>query len=261
MKNQNMTATQLKVAQRKFAGARSNLLLMIILTVVNIFLFAFGSDTMLLFSATVPYFASAIGIMSEDTAVTTLLVTVAVAVLLVYFFCWLFSKKHFGWMIAALVMFLLDTLCLVGIYTLLGEFSGILDLAIHIWVIYYLIVGAKYGSQLKNLPEEYAYAEVSDPKNTVESAQIPLRMADLDVKSRILLEADAVGHHICYRRVKRVNELVIDGYVYDEVEMLVESAHSLTAVIDGHQIAVGYDGARSYIIVDGETVAKRLRLY
>lgn len=89
-----------------------------------------------------------------------------------------------------------------------------------------------------------------------------LRIADTNVRSRVLLEADAAGHHICYRRVKRINELVIDGYVYADVEMLMETAHALTAQMDGHVFQAGFDGvAHSYIRVDGVQVVRKLRLY
>ena len=70
-----------------------------------------------------------------------------------------------------------------------------------------------------------------------------------------------MGHYVVYRRVKKTNELVIDLYVYDEIEILVECAHSLEARIDGHLIVVGFDGvSHSYLSVDGEIVAKKLRL-
>ena len=77
----------------------------------------------------------------------------------------------------------------------------------------------------------------------------------------MLLDFKMYGHDVCYRRVGKVNELVIDNMVYDEVEMLFEKVHSLFAVIDGHEIQVGYDGsAQSYAIVDGARVASRVRL-
>ena len=88
-----------------------------------------------------------------------------------------------------------------------------------------------------------------------------LRAVQNDVKNRILIDGNYLGHYICYRRVGRVNELIIDGYVYDELEILVETAHVLEATVDGHNIQVGFDGAmHSYIRVDGEQVAKKLRL-
>ena len=76
------------------------------------------------------------------------------------------------------------------------------------------------------------------------------------------MEADALGRAIVYRRVKRVNELVIDGRVYDEIEALVEFAHSLKAQLDGHLIEVGFDGwVHSYLKIDGQTVARKTRFY
>lgn len=70
-------------------------------------------------------------------------------------------------------------------------------------------------------------------------------------------------HHILYRRIKGKNQLVIDNYLYDEVEMrIVETAHSLSAVVDGHRYEVGMTaGSKSYIRIDGQTVKTKLRLY
>ena len=86
-------------------------------------------------------------------------------------------------------------------------------------------------------------------------------MADMQEKSRILLEASAPGYHIVYRRVKRTNELIVNGRVYDEYEALVELPHTLTATIDGHTVEMEYDASsRMYIFFDGEELAKKLRL-
>lgn len=88
-----------------------------------------------------------------------------------------------------------------------------------------------------------------------------LRRADMTVKCRILLEKRVEGYHICYRRVKSVNELVINGMVYDEKKGIVEFAHNLAAVVDGHLIEAGYDGqSDSYIRLDEQEVARKLRV-
>ena len=90
----------------------------------------------------------------------------------------------------------------------------------------------------------------------------PLRRAAEDVKHRVLLEATYGGRQIVYRRVKRVNELVISGYVYDQYEALAETAHCLSAQLDGHLIEVGYDGlSSSYCRVDGQQIQKKVRWY
>ena len=78
----------------------------------------------------------------------------------------------------------------------------------------------------------------------------------------MLLEDDVLGRNVCYRRVKRVNELVIDGYVYAEIEMLLETPHELKAVICGHTVTAGLTPNNiSYISLDGNVVKKKLRLF
>ncbi len=255
--------------QAKVSSARSNLLLMIVFTIVNIGLLLGNAGVFLLFSASVPYFAVSVGVASESTPVLVITIIFAASILLGYFLCWLGSKKNHGWMIAALVLFILDSIIMILAYLLMADISGILDVAIHAYVLYYLIMGIKYSRRLKTLPPE-PIEVVGETVPQEDSPAVgnpgfeyssPLRRADEEVKHRVLLESDALGHHVCYRRVKRVNELVIDGYVYDEIEILVETAHALNAKIEGHTFQVGFDGmAHSYLRVDGETIAKKLRL-
>jgi len=89
-----------------------------------------------------------------------------------------------------------------------------------------------------------------------------LRRADLSVKSRIFLEATAREYQICYRRVKSTNELVINGWVYDECKGVLEFSHELTASIGGHFIEAGFDDTNHYcyIELDGERIAQKKRL-
>lgn len=91
---------------------------------------------------------------------------------------------------------------------------------------------------------------------------IPLRTAERDVKCRILLEHTVGGYRICYRRVGKTNELVVNGMVYDDMTAIIESKHELTATVDGHDIRVGYDGnTHSYLTLDGVTAARKLRWF
>lgn len=252
--------------REKYLVARKNLLLMLVLTVVNIVLFVVGADTMLLFSATVPYYGVVFGLVLGNPFIFLLGVGIAVISLLIYLLCWIFSKKHYGWMVTAMVLFIFDTVVMAVLYVLMADVSGILDILIHAWVLYYLIMGTRCGIQIKNMPEpimEQAELpeETGDDAESYEDSNY-LRRADMDVKHRVFVETDALGHRICFQRVKRTNELVIDGYVYAEVEMLIETAHELKARIDGHEISGGFDGiAHSYIGVDGTKVAKKIRLY
>lgn len=255
-------------ARQKYNTARSNLALMLAFTVVNIVLFLAGADVMMLFSATIPYYAVIIGVLFEIPAVLIFFAAVAVVTLVLYLVCWVQSKRHYGWMIVALVLFSLDTLALIGISLLLGDVSGILDFLIHIWVLYYLIVGVRTGAMLKNAPEEapaeepaVAAAAWDDPSVPPADSR-PLRRADTEKRARVLAQCERNGRTVCYRRVGRVNELVIDGSVYDETEMLMETPHLLSASLGGHTYEAGLAaGSRSFIRIDGETVVKKLRLF
>ncbi len=252
-------------AEQQLKIARSNLLLMVGLTVVNVVLFLLGTETMLLFSATVPYLAVMTGVFTENTPFLIATIIFAAIILGLYLLCWAFSKKHYGWMITALVLFILDTLVMGGIYLSAGDFSGVLDVLIHAWVLYYLIIGVKSGHTLQKLAsEEWATETVMPqeamPPQNVPVNTMPLRLADTDSKARLFIEGDFAGCHVVYRRVKRTNELVINGYVYDEVEMLVEPPHALRAGFNGHLIEVGYNGTHSYISIDGQQAAQKLRL-
>ncbi|MBQ8783930.1 MAG: hypothetical protein IJZ57_09210 [Clostridia bacterium] len=142
--------------------------------------------------------------------------------------------------------------------------ESIVDIIFHLWVIVSLAMGIQAYNKLKKLPAEAeaveADEEVTAVENTDADSQI-LRMADTDVKFRTLIEAEHQGHLIAVRRVKRTNELVIDGKVYDEYEALAEFAHTLRATINGKRIEAGFDGAsKMFIYVDGALVAKKARL-
>lgn len=262
MRNQQMPTTERGRLEQKYNASRSNLLLMIILTVVNIVLLFAQSDSMLLFSASIPYYAVIFGVLLEEEALLVMGCTVAAVLLILYFLCWLLSKKKSGWLVLALVLFIIDTLGMVGLYLLAEDFSGILDALMHVWILYYLVVGVQTGKKLKNMPEEPVQEAVADGEASIPERSTPLRRIDEEEKFRVLLESEYSGHKVCYRRVKRTNQLVIDNYIYDETEMLVETAHALSASIDGHTYVVGYDGsARSYFQVDGQLMAKKTRWY
>lgn len=281
----------------RYATSRWNLLAVVIFTVVNIVFTTLGSMTYFLFSATIPYFVASFGstmcgLMPDSfyeeiemteaellpTSAIALFLGIALVLLSVYFLCWLFSKKHVGWMIAALVCFAVDTVAMLFLYGI--SVDMLLDAVFHAWVIYYLISGivayyklkalpeaAPIGSDGAAFPEGDALAEdgVSGLAGEERLPESPvLRRADTDVKSRVFVESEAFGHTVTYRRVgRRTDELVIDGDVYASVEVHagIEIAHALSAVCDGHSIEVGFDGvSRSYIKVDGEIFASKIRL-
>lgn len=90
----------------------------------------------------------------------------------------------------------------------------------------------------------------------------PLRDAEPLGKGKVLLRTKKQGYTIHYRRLKTVNELVVNGKVYDEMKALVEPEHNLCAMIDGHCIEAGQENDFfCYIRFDGETVAMKKRYF
>lgn len=255
----NKTAAPRDQLQAAYNTARSNLLILVVFTVINIVLLLVESDTMFLFSATVPYVALLMGILTGLTPVIVVCGCIAAISILLYLLCWILSKKSPAWLIVALVFFVIDTAVLALLYISAGEISGIVDFLFHLWVIYYLVVGIINGNKLKKLPEE---EEVQQAEITLPDNSIPIRACEEGEKHRILLECDWMGHKIVYRRVKKTNELVIDNHVYDEVTFLMEPPHALMARIDGHTVVAGLnESSVSYISIDNETVKKKLRLF
>jgi hypothetical protein len=148
----------------KYDRCRSNLLLVLLFTVVNLFTVTFG-NSYFLFSATFPVlFPATMAEIAADTAYlaemgltaddTTALIVVGLVIGLImtvpYLLCWIFSKKRPGWMVAALVFFSLD--CLLLLTSL--DLSMIADILIHGWVMFYLITGVIHGFKLKTMPED-----------------------------------------------------------------------------------------------------------
>lgn len=156
--------------EQKYRNARANLLLMAILTVLNIILLVTESSISFPFSAVIPQISAIWGIIwlgMEQTVPAILGIAVAVICLAAYFLCYFFSKKHYGWMIAALCLFSLDSLACL--YYTLKDFDAayLIDIAFHGWVMYYLIIGVINGARLRQSPaaETEETAEPQDLQN------------------------------------------------------------------------------------------------
>lgn len=164
-----------ELLQNKFNGARGNLLLVVIFSLINLGMLVFNSGTYFLFSASVPYF---IGDIAMDLCgkypveyyesmydympgadefygigVFAVLLAIAVTIIALYLICYIFSKKpRVGFLVFALVLFVIDTAILV----LFAGFSAdwIIDYVFHAWVIISLISGITAYAKLKKLPAE-----------------------------------------------------------------------------------------------------------
>lgn len=168
--------------ENKYNTTRYNLLLVVGFTLVNIVLLLVDSNTYFLFSAYIPYTVATMGMilcgkypmeyygggspsdynfMSQSAFIG--IIVLAVILVALYALAYIFSKKlRPGWLIFALVSFILDTLFMfvdAGIQT-----DMLIDYLFHIWVIVSLIIGVSAGYKLKKLPpEEEELPEEAEP--------------------------------------------------------------------------------------------------
>lgn len=250
-----------KSPQQLYQAARGNLLLMLIFSAVNVAFAAFGVDIYFLFSDYLAYMLALTGRVFLEYTDEGLYLAVglafAVLVLVPYLLCWIFSKKRRGWMIAALVLFAVDTGALV-VDTLGSDdvLYNLPDLLFHIWVLVYLVLGVKHAQQALVEPTFYDASLGGQPN--IPSLGAPQE----EWKYRILVTADWNGRHIEVRRSRGLTELVVDGRVYGREEGVIEREYTISARIDGHDVAtVFYPTGRQTIEVDGEVIAKKQRLY
>ncbi len=266
---------------QQYNAARKNLLLVVVFSAINVMFLVLDSFSYFLFSASFPYMLVDLGkylcgmypaeyyvgdleaAFFLPPSVYYVLLSMAAVIIVLYLLCFLFSKNgKVGWLIFALVFFGLDTVGMF-VYFQIGA-DMVLDVLFHIWVLVLLCIGIRAHFMQKKLPPE-PEVSVDEGEETEGSATADspvLRKADLSVKFRTLLTFDAWEHTILYRRLKGVNELVIDGNVYAEYITMVELTHALSATLDGHTFEVGYDGVLgSYGKVDGRQVAQKRRWY
>ena len=262
--------------ETRYNNTRRNLLLVAVVTLINVIMVK--SDMYYLFSAMLPYtiaYLAALfcgvfpaeyyeGEVMEFFPMGVFYVAIAVALVMIGLYVLAFfmsSKGRVGWLIFSLAFFGLDTLFLLGFYGISLDMT--LDYLFHVWIIVILSLGIGAHFKLKKLPAEpVVEATPGDEADLVIEDTPSLGMADMEVKSRVFLEAQANGYTITYRRVKKTNQLVINGHVYDEYVAVAELPHVLSATLGGHLYEVG-TGSNSvmFIDVDGQRVAKKLRLF
>ena len=151
--------------ERVYKSARIAIILLVALTIVNILMSIAHIDRYFVSSVFMSYFMVAI---IPNVALGA---GIAFAILVPYLLAFLLSKKKAGWMIAALVLFALDTLFVIFTMFLLyriGEspWSMLLDLVLHAFVIFELVMGVKYREAATAEKDEDGPAMPSDEDGT-----------------------------------------------------------------------------------------------
>lgn len=293
----NIVFNEEQSANLAYNSSRALLVLYIISTAVNLISLITGGTYYSIFSTILPYSVTDYAMYMcgmyppesygayifpfWDKAFFTLAVVISVLIIGVYVFCLIMSRKRrYGWLIPLVILIMLDIP--VQHYNYAIPYADmsleiIFDIVIAISLIFAINMALIYKLQRKNRVAQKAaktggtnsedfdgddldeILQAAEDRTPVDST--PLRMADMTVKYRTLLEHTEGGFRILYRRVGKTNELIIGGKVYDEYIARLEFAHNLNAVVSGHEIQAGFDGmSTSYIMFDNKVVARRTRL-
>ena len=178
----------------RLVGGRIVLLISIVLTIINIIIAVVSSRMPILYNISVPYYAVVYGKAMDNNfaadgwpingTYTYIGLAVAAAVLILYVVFLIMTGHHYGWSIALLVCFCLDTVALLGVgLFLLGSTSAIVvDFCIHLWIIYLLSrqVSAAYNLHTLDLVEEYESDEEPEEKIEAPKKYIPEGAYDPD---------------------------------------------------------------------------------
>ena len=188
-----------------YKTARTNLWILLALSAVNVLFALLGSDTYFLFSCFISYlvaiYARVFYDYTWDPVYLVIGILIALVILVVYLLCCLLSKKRRGWLIAALVLFSVDTAAMLLYYVIelsvTDILTDILDFVIHGLVLWILISGVRRSREAlegadtpESLPmnTEFYDASQGDIPNTPSLGQ------PTDKKHRTLLSA-VYGSH------------------------------------------------------------------
>lgn len=151
---------------RKITAGQYALMLIFLFTILNLVLLLLNTDRYFLFSASLPYYLTLVGMGLDNnfsslgwdqigTHTVTALVISAV-ILLLYFLCLVLSSKRPGWLVGALVLFLVDTAALAVFSFVLYEnpAANLMDGFLHLWAIIELFQAVLANRKLKKLPPE-----------------------------------------------------------------------------------------------------------
>lgn len=160
MNQQKPTKVSVLQNKNKYAQGRAALLCVVILSVVNL-LSVILIERYFLFSSYITQIFAVVGasfyIETKEILYPIIAGVIGLITVVPYFLCYLFSKKRVGWMIAALVLFSLDSVVfLIDFVSLIsaGDVSMLFDIVIRAWVLVSLALGVKYGLRVKNDEQE-----------------------------------------------------------------------------------------------------------
>jgi hypothetical protein len=239
--NFNPAAQSLVKAEAMYKNARVSLLMVAAFSFINIITICFA-DSYFLFSSYVTqmlsYFGAYFYVETGEILFYIVFAVLALVSVIPYLVCWIFSKKYHAPMIIALVLFSLDTAFML--FNIIGyfDFSMILDVVFHAYVIYSLATGVKFGKQRKALAEEVAAMNAAQAQADAEAASGDVVLEDSPEaqETRVL----------SFTRNKSFygSAVAFSIYVDNQVVATIRNGETVSVTVNGlaHQLAVNTSG-------------------
>ena len=271
------------VLEKKFNSSRGNLLVVVILTTLNVILHLSGTDWFFLFSASFPMVVVIFGEVFTEASGNNLflLLGASLAIISIAFFtaCYLLTSKYRSWIVVALVALSLDSLILLWLLTVAEEFgfSTVIEIAIRIWVMYYLVSGTRAWVALKKMPpvlEQDAVGEYdvvdelyddelpsiteADKANEIKTETQPIRPQSAGGK--VLVSQRYNNLEIVVKNNPKTVELIINDMVYVEKKGLFTISFDLEAYVQNIAVkaVMGmHTDAKVLLYIDGNLLAEK----
>ena len=221
-------------------------------------------------------------LLSEEIGLSSIQLVAAIisfVVISLYAMCYFLAKKHRVFILVALIFFSFDTLFLIWIITFGFEPGILLDVAFHVWIMYYLIVGTKMWSDLKKLPpdEETAWGNGqtgwangqtawAGGQTEYSNTQVPVMptppIRPPSPNGRIIFSQPYGNWEIVVQRAFSTTELIVNGIVFAEKKGIVETSYTLDAYVENTYIKVTMDlSGQMELYVNGDLLASTRRFF
>ena len=239
---------------RLYRGARFSFLLATIFTAFNVLMIVLDQNFYFIFSATLPQVITYLGYLISETFYEPIIypisIFISVLIILTFVLIFILSKKYAGAMIAALVLFSIDSALILYSTISMFDASLILDILFHAFLIYELVVGIKVGYALKKHPLGINVTEkqiLEEEQKLIEQERLQLQQnSDEETEPITYLIPDSIPLFNYYGKGK----IKISATHEKTAILLVESGMDLQLVIDGkiYQVISGFSTAKNFTL-------------
>lgn len=225
--------------------ARYNLMFMVILSIINIVFIITNGNAIMPFSCSIATYSTSFAIENSMLPVGLAISTIILAVLLI---CYYKSKNNVLFLVSPIGIIIVDTLALICIAIFSGSISTFnfpVDLIFHIVSIFYLIKAIKaykslgdfnsISDEMVNESKKNAYEHFDEEDDydcdALEDISEPIGKY-IDDGTEPILSAEFNNFKIFVVVRNGKAELVINGYVCDELDVAYLSDYELNAIVN-----------------------------